>query len=175
MNVVFLDRDGTIIPDPPDDRVDSIAKIRLFPDTLEALEFLAAHDYGVILITNQAGIAEGLLNETEYEVINNKLIEMLKPSGIKILKTYMCPHSSEDNCECRKPKPKMLLRAAEEFNLDLSKTYMVGDRPSDILAGLNAGAKTILVKTARVSVDAEEADYIAPTLLDAVKHIVKHP
>jgi D-glycero-D-manno-heptose 1,7-bisphosphate phosphatase len=139
MKAVFLDRDGTVIVDPPDERVDTIEKIQLFPDTIEALTLLASLDYGVILITNQAGIAEGRINAVDFERINGKVIEVLEDSGVKILKTYMCPHIASDNCDCRKPKPTMILEAARDFDVDLSQSWMIGDHESDIKAGLNAG------------------------------------
>jgi|SRR6185436_2338902 len=174
MNVILLDRDGTVIFDPEDERVDREDKIKLFPDSIEALKYLANHDFAVILISNQAGIAEGRINRGDFDRINNKVLEMLEPSGIKILKTYVCPHSPEDKCECRKPKPTMILDTIKEFNLDPKNLYMVGDRESDINAGINAGVKTILVKTANVPVIADQADYTAPNLLDAVKYATEH-
>lgn len=171
MNVVFLDRDGTIIKDPPDERVDRIDKIELFPDSLEALKLLSTLDYGVIIVTNQAGIAEGRITNAEFEVINNKVIGLLEQSGVRILKTYMCPHVAADNCECRKPKPTMLLEAAKDFDIDLANSWIIGDHESDIKAGLGAGAKAILVKTANKPEDSEDATYTAPNLLEAIKHI----
>jgi D-glycero-D-manno-heptose 1,7-bisphosphate phosphatase len=172
MNVIFLDRDGTVIRDPKDERVDTEEKIELFPDSIEALRYLADHDFGVIFITNQAGIAEGRITREDFDQINNKVLGMLAPSGVKILKTYVCPHSPEDNCECRKPKPAMILEAIKEFNLDPKNLYMIGDRESDINAGINAGVKTILVKTANVPVIANQANYTAPNLLDAVMYAI---
>lgn len=174
MNIVFLDRDGTVFVDPHDERLDREDKIKLFPDSIEALKYLADHGFAIILITNQAGIAEGRINLQDFDRLNHKVVEMLAPSGIKILKTYVCPHSPEDNCECRKPKPTMILKAAKEFDVDLAHSYMVGDRTSDIIAGKNAGTKTILVKTANTPVEVQEADYTAPTLLDAVKYVVRN-
>lgn len=174
MKVVFLDRDGTVIVDPPDLRVDSIDEIELFADTIKALKYLADQDYSVIFISNQAGIGEGRFTQAEAEVIQNKVAEMLKPSGIKILKTYVCPHIPEDNCECKKPKPKMILDAAKEFDVDLASSYMVGDRQTDIMTGVNAGTKTILVKTGNSPVISEEATFIAENLLKAAKYIVKN-
>ena len=174
MKAVFLDRDGTVIVDPPDLRVDSMAKIHLFPDSLEALKLLATLDFGVIEITNQVGIAEGRLNEIEFSRINNKVLDLLRSSGIKILKTYMCPHAPQDNCACRKPKPKMLLDAAKDFGIDLSGSYTIGDRESDILAGVNAGTKTILVQTGNTPVVSKEATYTARDLLEAVRYIASH-
>ena len=171
MKAVFLDRDGTIIVDPPDERVDKIEKIQLFPQTLEALKLLAGLDFGVIIITNQAGIAEGRITEEEFEVINGKVLDMLKPSGIKVLKTYMCPHGPDDNCDCRKPKPTMILQAAKDFDIDLANSYMIGDHLSDIMAGVNAGTKTILVQTGNTPETSEEATYTAANLLEAVRYI----
>lgn len=174
MNIIFLDRDGTVIKDPGDERVTSEEKIELFPDTIEALAYLAQHDFSVVLITNQAGISEGRITVEDFERINNKVIEMLKPSGVTILKTYMCPHGPDDKCDCRKPSPKMLLAALEEFNLEPQNIYMVGDRESDINAGINAGTKTILVQTANIHVEAPQATYTAPNLLDVVKYVVNN-
>lgn len=174
MKVILFDRDGTVIRDPADERVDTEEKIELFPDTIEALKYLADHDYAIILITNQAGISEDRINTDDFERINTKVIEMLTPSGVKILKTFMCPHGPEDNCDCRKPKPTMLLEAIKEFDLNPSELYMVGDRESDINAGINAGTKTILVQTANVHVVADQATYTAPNLLDAVIYAVGH-
>ncbi|MDP3965548.1 MAG: HAD family hydrolase [bacterium] len=175
MRAVFLDRDGTIIVDPPDERVDKAEKIKLFPDSIEALRKLATLDYAVILVTNQAGISEGLINEEEFWKLHTIVLEKLAPSGITILKTYICacPHG-HDNCGCRKPKPTMLLQASKELNIDLEDSWMVGDRQSDILAGVNAGTKTILVKTANVPVESKEATYTASNLLDAVQYISTH-
>jgi D-glycero-D-manno-heptose 1,7-bisphosphate phosphatase len=174
MNIVFLDRDGTVIIDPPDERVDKEAKIKLFPDSIEALRTLADHNFAVIFITNQAGIAEGRIDLNGFQRINNKALDMLAPSGVKLLKTYVCPHSPDEHCECRKPKPTLLLRAARDFKVDLANSYMVGDRESDIMAGVNAGTKTILVKTANTPVVSPEATYTASSLIDAVKYIVNN-
>ena len=174
MNIVFLDRDGTVIIDPPDERVDKEAKIKLFPDSIEALAYLADHNFAVIFITNQAGIAEGRINLEGFQRIHNKVLEMLAPSGVKVLETYVCPHSPDERCDCHKPKPTLILRAASDFKIDLSSSYMVGDRQSDVLAGVNAGTKTILVKTANTPVTSPEADYTAPNLLEAVKYIVNN-
>ncbi len=143
------------------------------PDTSEALKNLAQLDYEVFFITNQAGISEKLITMEQFDEINNEALRLVEPSGIKILKTYLCPHGENDNCECRKPKPKLLLDAAREFDKDLSNSYMVGDRASDVLTGVNAGTKGILVKTGVPTVVSEEAVFTAPSLLEAVEFISK--
>jgi histidinol-phosphate phosphatase family protein len=174
VKIVLLDRDGTVIVDPPDERVDKIEKIELFPDSIEALKYFADNGFEAIFVTNQAGIAEGRFTEQEFWIINDKVLEMLAPSGIKILKTYVSIQGTNEVNEWRKPGPGMLLQAAKDFNLSLAETFMVGDRLSDIQAGKNAGAKTILVKTANANVEAPDADYTSPNLLEAAKYIVNN-
>ncbi len=170
-----MDRDGTVIVDPLDERVDREDKIQLFNDSIESLKYLDDHNFAVIFITNQAGIAEGKITIEDFERINTKVQELLSPSGVKILKTVICPHIDKDKCDCRKPKPKMILEAAEEFGIVLANSYMVGDHVSDIEAGINAGTKTVLVQTAtNEKVTAEQATFTAHDLLSAVKYIVSN-
>ena len=171
MRAVFLDRDGTLIVDPPDLRVDSLDDLHLLPATLAALTELSKLDYGVFIISNQAGIAEGRITLEQFYDISNHFLEMIKPSGINVLETYVCPHGEADNCNCRKPKPGMLLQAAQEYNIDLANSWMVGDRLSDIQAGISAGTRTILVKTGNNPVEATAATYTAKDLLEAVRYI----
>jgi histidinol-phosphate phosphatase family protein len=174
MKVVFLDRDGTIIQDPLDERVDTVEKIELFPDSIEALKYLADNGFTAVLITNQAGIAEGRINEEEFWTIHKEVQAQLAPSGIQFLKTYMNGEAGPDASEWRKPGPQMLLKAADDLNINLSDIYMVGDNQSDVQAGINAGCKGgILVKTARNKVvESPNAVYAAPNLLDAAHYIV---
>jgi histidinol-phosphate phosphatase family protein len=177
MKVVFLDRDGTIIQDPIDERVDNINKIELFPDTITALKMLADHGYNAVIITNQAGIAEGRITEEDFWKIHNEVLNKLAPSGINILATYFNGESGDpDASEWRKPGPKMLLKAAEDLKLDLSQIYMVGDNQSDIDAGINAGCKgSILVETARnKKVQSDNAVFSAQNLLKAFKFITQN-
>jgi D-glycero-D-manno-heptose 1,7-bisphosphate phosphatase len=171
MRAIFLDRDGTLILDPPDFRVDSIVDVHVFPEALKAFKLLAALDYAVIEITNQAGIAEGRITQAEFEQINGMVLDVLESTGIKVLKTYMCPHNPEDNCACRKPKPTMILQAAKDYEIDLAQSWMIGDRESDIMAGVNAGTKTILVQTGNVPVVSSQTTYTARSILEAVQYI----
>ncbi len=89
MKIVFLDRDGTVIQDPLDERVDTVDKIELFDDSIEALKYLADNDFAVVLITNQAGISEGRINENQFWTIHNEVLTQLAPSGVEFIKTYM--------------------------------------------------------------------------------------
>lgn len=173
MKAVFLDRDGTInFGVPKYDRVDSVGKVELLPGVIEALTLLAQLNYQVFLVTNQAGLAEGIISRADFEAINARVLELIAPSGIKIVKTYVCPHGEGATCECRKPKPGMLLQAAQEFDIDLSQSWMIGDRETDILTGQNAGAKTILVQTGAIT-ESPGATYVAADLLAAVTYITE--
>lgn len=173
MRAIFLDRDGTVIVDPPDERVDTEEKIQLLPNSLEGLKALSTLDYGVFFVTNQAGIAEGRITVEEFWRLHNIVLEKLAPSEIKILKTYLCPHAESDGCECRKPKPKLLLDAAKEFNIDLRESWMIGDRESDVMAGVNAGTKTVLVQTGLVVVESTRTTHTADSLLEAIQFVAK--
>jgi imidazoleglycerol-phosphate dehydratase/histidinol-phosphatase len=175
MKVVFLDRDGTIIVDPIDERVDKVSKIELFPDTIKSLKYLKDNDFSIIFIANQAGIAEDKITEQEFWNIHEEVLKQITPSGVNILKTYMNAEAAGPNAsDWRKPGPKMLTQAATDFNLNPSDIYMIGDSESDIKAAINAGCKGgVLVETARNSkVVSSDAVYSAPCLLDAVKFVV---
>jgi D-glycero-D-manno-heptose 1,7-bisphosphate phosphatase len=172
MKAIFLDRDGTVnVGVPKYERVSSLDKVELLPNTLEALKLLSSLDYSVFFITNQAGLSERLITIDQFWEINNKILELISSTGIKVLKTYLCPHAENDNCECRKPHPKLLLDAAAEFDIDLAHSWMIGDRPSDVMTGVNAGTKTILVKTGVSTVESNQATFTAPSLLEAVQFI----
>lgn len=175
MKAVFLDRDGTVtVGTPTIERVDSPDKAKLLPNILEALKLLATLDYKVFFATNQMSLAEGRITEAEFHTINDKILGLIAPSGITITETYFCPHAPQDGCDCCKPKPGMLLEAAEKYDIDLSKSWMVGDRPSDVETGVNAGTKTILVKSGVPTVESDQATFTAMTLLEAVRYIAEH-
>lgn len=173
MKVVLFDRDGTLIVDPLDERVDSESDIKLFPDTITALKRLADNGFSIILITNQAGVAEGRLTLADFYRIESTVNEQLKASGINILKIYVCPHGPNHDCACRKPKPALILRALAAFDLDPATTFMVGDHSSDVLAGKNAGVQTILVHTANRPDHSPDATYETQNLTEAVDIIIK--
>jgi D-glycero-D-manno-heptose 1,7-bisphosphate phosphatase len=175
MRAVFLDRDGTINAGIPyHERVDSVDKVELLPGVLPALRALAQLDYGVVIVTNQAGIAEGLITLDDFEKINERVLELITPTGIRILKTCLCPHGEGAQCDCRKPKPRLLQDAAKELGIDLSQSWMVGDRLSDVQTGINAGTRAILVKSGDQNAQAPEATYTASDLVEAIQYIADH-
>lgn len=179
---VFLDRDGVITQDPPN-YAHRLDQLKLIPRSTEAIKLLNENNFGVIIVSNQSGIARGYYGEEDMTRFNNAMNELLNKSDAHIDAIYYCPHHPEAkieryrvNCDCRKPKPGMLKRAEEELNIDLKKSFMVGDRWSDIEAAKRVECKTILVRTGYDSqklIDNEIiCDYVADDLLDAVEYIL---
>jgi imidazoleglycerol-phosphate dehydratase/histidinol-phosphatase len=146
MKAVFLDRDGTIIMTPPGDEVvNSIKKVKLFDDTIASLSRLAQKDFTIFIVTNQSGISQGLLSVEEFWEFHRQITKLIEPSGIVIEKTVMCPHSSSDRCVCRKPQTTMVDTILNDYDIDLTQSYTVGDRSSDVQLGDNLGTKTIYI------------------------------
>lgn len=175
MKVALLDRDGTIIVDPPDFRIKTFHDLHFFEDSTESLKYLKSNGFEIVLITNQAGVGEGIISEEEFWHVHNEMLRRLEQRGVSILDTFVCFAEQNNSSDPRrKPNPGMLLEAAEKYDIDLPKTFMVGDREGDVMAGVNAGCKSILVDTGWEIVEANSASYVAPTLLDAVKHIVNN-
>jgi D-glycero-D-manno-heptose 1,7-bisphosphate phosphatase len=144
--VVFLDRDGVINQKPTDeDYVKNWSEFHFMSGAIEALRLLTQKDYDIYVITNQRGIARGMMREHDLKAIHDKLEEELAKHGAKIKQIYYCPHGRDDGCECRKPKPGMLFRAASEHNINLTKAIFIGDNESDLQVGNAAGCKTVLV------------------------------
>ena len=148
--IIFLDRDGVINKKPPrGEYIKSWKEFEFLPGVIEALKLLNQEGYSIYLVTNQAGIGRGLMTEDDLKIIHEKLKKELEKNSIRIEGVYYCPHEMNENCECRKPKPGLLLRIAKEHNLDLKQVIFVGDEERDFQAGKAAGCKTILVKPQR--------------------------
>ncbi len=142
--VVFLDRDGVINKKPS--RADYVKRWKEFeflPGAIEGLRLLAKNNYNIYLISNQPGIARGMMKKEDLFDIQNKMEEELKKNDVKIAGIHYCLHGWDDGCECRKPKPGLLFQAAREHNLDLTKVVFIGDDERDIQAGEAAGCKMI--------------------------------
>ena len=171
-NAVFLDRDDTIIKDVnycscPED-------VHLLPKAAAGIRLLNQSGLKVIIITNQSGIARGYLDISMLGRIHEKLKSDLAQYGAFINAIYYCPHHPDDNCDCRKPKPGMLIQAAADNSIDLRNSYMVGDYRSDIEVGLAAGCKTVLINSNNSTIQMQDIppDYVARHLYDAACWIV---
>lgn len=136
---IFLDRDDTIIYDRHYLR--DPEQIVLIPGVAEALRRFHEQGFLLIVVSNQSGIARGLITEHELKLVEDRLNEILLSHGVKLDGVYYCPHGPDDGCDCRKPKTGMATKAKQEFGLDLSECYMIGDRESDIEFGRRIGAR----------------------------------
>ncbi len=146
MSTIFIDRDG-VINENRVDYVKSWAEFSLIPGTREAIALLTRAGHRVIVCSNQAAIAKELISVETVEEIHRRMIAEVAAVGGEIEKAYYCPHPKDGDCECRKPRPGMLLRARDELGVDLSDAVFIGDSMTDIQAGLAAGVRPILVLT----------------------------
>ena len=148
MKTIFLDRDGVINRNPPNKGyVRKWAEFTFIPNSRKAIRELTEIGYRIIVITNQSGIGRGLYSEEDLADIHSRMVAEISKSGGRIDAVYYCPHRPDAGCECRKPKPGMLMRAAREHNIELENAYLIGDVPTDIEAGKSVGTTAFLVLT----------------------------
>lgn len=181
----FIDRDGTLTEEVG--YVNHPKRLRLLPRSAEAIRELNAAGLAAVVTTNQTGVARGYFSEDVLHAVNDELVSQLKQAGAHLDGIYVCPHHPTEGeppfrarCECRKPRPGLLLRAASELGLDLAASTVVGDKPSDVLAARRVGARGVLVLTGYGLGEWEyrrdrfpvEPDHVAGDLLDAVEWIL---
>ncbi|UCC72702.1 MAG: HAD family hydrolase [Gemmatimonadota bacterium] len=182
---IFLDRDGTVSKEVG--YVNHVSRCRLLPQAAEAIRLINESDFLAVLVTNQAGVARGYFKESLVLEVHARLEALLAEQGARLDGIYYCPHHPtsgsppyRQECHCRKPRPGMVEAAQKELGIDLSQSYMVGDKHSDILFAHSVGMKGVLVKTGyglgeieQWSAEwTEDPDWIADDLLDAVKWIL---
>ena len=151
---IFLDRDGTVIRE-----IDYLAdpdRVELLPGAIEGLQTLRDAGYALVLVTNQSGVARGLLTLDVLDAIHGRLVELLAPAGLVLDAIEFCPHHPtagtapfRRTCGCRKPLAGMLLHAGTQLDLDLPRSWMIGDAVRDLEAGTAAGMPSILVRTGK--------------------------
>lgn len=182
---IFIDRDGTIneevgyITDP--------SQVRVYDFAVDAIRSINEAGFLAIAVTNQAGIARGVFTEDFLSEIHLLINDTLRSGGARLDAIYFCPHHPRDGgqpyrieCDCRKPLPGMLLRAAEDFNIDLAGSYMIGDRYRDVEAGHRAGARSVMVRTgygeAELATEStlwsRKPEHLASNLLEATRWIL---
>jgi len=163
---VFIDRDGTINRDVP--YCSRPEDFELLPGAAEAIKLLNEHGFKVVVVTNQSGIARGYFTEETLARIHDKMRRELAKHGARVDAIYYCPHHPEDNCECRKPKPKMVLQAAKDLDIDLSQSYVIGDDDKDIDLARRAGCRAGI----RVGEASRWGEGVAASFLDAARQIL---
>ncbi len=148
MRAIFLDRDGVICENRTD-HVKSWGEFRFLPGSLPALARLADTEFAKIVITNQAAINRGIVSAETVDGIHREMLGHVRRTGGHIDRVMVCPHRPDEDCACRKPRPGMLLQAAEEMGIDLSRSYLIGDATTDVQAGLAVGCQCFMVITGR--------------------------
>jgi D-glycero-D-manno-heptose 1,7-bisphosphate phosphatase len=168
---VFLDRDGVInrtqvrdgVPRPPG----SVRDLEILPGVAEALRALKAHGYALVVVTNQPDVARGSATRRSVEDIHDQISRELCLDAI-----LTCFHDDCDDCDCRKPRPGLLLRAAREFDLDVASSFMVGDRWRDLEAGARAGCKTFYIDAGYPELEQVSYDYRVRSLHEAAQMVL---
>ena len=168
MRAVFFDRDGTLMEEVH--YCNDPAKVRVFPGVPEALARLKRAGFAVIVISNQSGIARGLITEDQYRAVQ---AEFLRQAGAALIDaTYYCPDLPDAASKRRKPEPGMVLEAAAEHGIDLAASFFVGDREPDIECGRRAGTRSILVRTGYGARETCAADWVCADAVAAVETIL---
>jgi D-glycero-D-manno-heptose 1,7-bisphosphate phosphatase len=181
LKAVFLDKDGILIPGIPynaEDNNDSLNE-----GLVEGLQLLQSYGYLLVIVANQAGLAQGDYTEQELDGLKSKIKKMCSKIGIYLDGFYYCPHHPNgkvpgyaSDCECRKPQPGLLLKAAGDMDIDLSSSWMIGDILNDVEAGNRAGCKTILInngnETEWCTVSGNVPQYRARDLAEAARYIL---
>ncbi len=179
--VVFLDRDGVINKDSPS-YIKNLSEFEFIPGSLDAVKSLTSEGFNIIIITNQSAINRNLTTRKNVDDIHAMMMRVVKSEYGEIKDIFLCPHTPEQDCACRKPKPGLIYQAQKKYNIDISSSCMVGDSAKDIECAGNAGCRyAILVKTGngaaaeKILADKNiSPDYAAENLLEAARWIISN-
>ena len=168
---IFLDRDGVINKDV--NYLHKIKECEFIDGIFEACIYFQDIGFKIVIITNQSGIARGYFNENDYQILTNWITLQFNKKSIKLLDIFHCPHGPDSKCSCRKPRPGMLLEAQHKYSIDMTNSWLIGDREDDILAANNAGINnTILVRSGhKINEGISNAKHILDSISDCVKVI----
>jgi imidazoleglycerol-phosphate dehydratase / histidinol-phosphatase len=169
MKVVFLDRDGTIIAEPPDEQVDSLEKLELIPGVIQGLRLLQNHGYVLVMVSNQDNLGTSSYPTKKYEIVQSKLMRLLNGEGIQFNAVFMCPHGPNENCACRKPKTGLIDEFIRTNHVDLLHSFVLGDRETDVQLAYNIGCKGV-----RLTADkSTKADFKTERFIEACQYFVR--
>jgi D-glycero-D-manno-heptose 1,7-bisphosphate phosphatase len=176
----LLDRDGTVIAERH--YLATPEGVELLPGALEGLRRLADRGIGLVVVTNQSGLARGYFDRPTLDAIHARLRELLARAGVTLDGIFVCPHTEEDGCACRKPRPGLVYQAAAELAFDPAESFVLGDKACDVDLGRAVGATTFLVRTGyghQMPVEVvSRADYVVDDLgqaADVIDSLLKHP
>lgn len=175
MKAVFLDRDGTIIHEKPGVYLSDPKKVRPYKSAVKALQLLEKKGFKLFIVSNQSGIGRGYFTEDTVNKVHERMLQLLRP--VKITEIVFCPHAPNEECDCRKPKPKMGRDLIKKYKIDPKHSYMIGDKKADVEFGHALGCKAVLVTTANGKNHLKKypdlkPEKIATHLLNAARFIV---
>jgi imidazoleglycerol-phosphate dehydratase / histidinol-phosphatase len=166
--ILFVDRDGTLIEEPPDERVDGLEKIRLLPDVIPALIALKRAGFGLVMVTNQDGLGTPALPQDAFDRAHRFTLDLFASQGIEFEAVFICPHFLHDACGCRKPKLGLIEEYLANHPIDAARSFMVGDRDTDLEFARNIGVEGLRVRVDGTA--AERWPAIAERILGAARH-----
>ena len=165
IKTIFLDRDGVINKERS--YLYKITDFEFIDGIFDACLYFISLGYKIIIVTNQSGIARGFYSENDFKILNKWMLNQFQKKEISILDIFYCPHGPESNCDCRKPKPGMFLKAKNKYNINLEKSWMIGDTEADIKAASSCGIEnTILVRSGH---KIDESKSNAKFILDSIE------
>jgi imidazoleglycerol-phosphate dehydratase / histidinol-phosphatase len=176
MKVVFLDRDGTIIREPIDEQVDTLEKLELIPGAITGMRRLVDTGFNLVMVTNQDGLGTDAYPHENFNKVQHKLLGILQGEGITFAEIFICPHTTADNCDCRKPKTLLIEKFLKKNDIDMAKSFVVGDRITDVQLARNIGCRSILLKTNTINAQPDPdttPDYITSDFRDASDFIIR--
>jgi len=144
--ILFVDRDGTLIEEPPDEQVDAIEKLRFMPGVFDAMRQARAAGFGLVMVTNQDGLGSASFPQADFDAPHQFMLDAFSSQGVEFDAVFVCPHRKTDGCDCRKPKTKLVEGFVREQNVDLAGSAMVGDRDTDLEFAANLGVRGIRVR-----------------------------
>jgi D-glycero-D-manno-heptose 1,7-bisphosphate phosphatase len=168
---VLLDRDGTINVEQV--YLSDMDELKLYPNTLDGLRRLKGLGLGLVVITNQSAIGRGFFDRERLEEVHLRLKDLLGRGGVTLDDIFVCPHTPDDGCQCRKPKPGLALHAAQKLGFDPTQAFVIGDKACDIGLGQRIGATTLLVRTGygneEISLGKVNPDFVVEDLAEAAQ------
>jgi histidinol-phosphate phosphatase family protein len=174
---IFLDRDGTLIEDRH--YLSDPSQVELLDGCIEGLQQLSSKGYLLVMVTNQSAIARGLATREQVDAVNEELVRQLALFDVLLDGIYLCPHHPDDQCECRKPNAGMIEQATQKLPIDNSKSWVIGDKCSDVLLGQNIGALTVLISSRETNAEqlpgSCEANAKVTGFREATEFITSHP
>src|SRR5688500_13094327 len=142
--VAFVDRDGTLIVEPPDEQIDTLEKLEPMPGIVQGLALLQRHGYELVMVSNQDGLGSDSYPREAFEIVQRKLLRLLEGAGIRFESILICPHRAEDRCVCRKPATGLLDPLIASGSVDVMRSVVIGDRASDVDLARAIGCRSVL-------------------------------